>query len=225
MEVLPDDEKEFEILKKVRAMMEVEIALTATIEKVEPWLTSSTRSPPLLPHGDRPRVRPLPTTMEQVEHVLAVARNFASRTSAPAGWNPNAPVMGFSTPNPLPHQLRGGALAALQLERARQAERERKRQRQLEKEESTRKQEEQQQLEEMAAQGGGGERDEYGGGGEDMAMERDPKRREVTELDREMDRAEAMQRQQRMQQQQQKVMQQRQDVSMNLSDSSSDEDD
>lgn len=224
MDISPDDENELEILKKVRAMMEVEIALTATIEKVEPWLTSSTRSPPLLPHGDRPRVRPLPTTMDQVDRVLAVARNFASRTSAPAGWNPNAPVVGFSTPNPMPHQLRGGALAALQLERARQAERERKRQRQLEKEESTRKQEEQQQLEEMAAQEGGGG-DEYGAGGEDMAVDRDPKRREVTDLDREMDRAEAMERQQRMQQQQQKVMQQRQDVSMNLSDSSSDEED
>jgi hypothetical protein len=56
--------------------------------------------------------------MDEVEHVLHVARNIASRTSAPAGWNPQAPVIGFATPNPLPHQLRGGSLGALQLELA-----------------------------------------------------------------------------------------------------------
>jgi hypothetical protein len=35
-------------------------------------------------------------------------------------WNPTLPVIGFATPNPLPHQLRGGALGAMQLKMARE---------------------------------------------------------------------------------------------------------
>ncbi|CAB9514736.1 expressed unknown protein [Seminavis robusta] len=125
------------LLEKAQALVEVEQLLTSTLEKVEPWLlgNATTNIDP-----NRPRVRPIPQTMEQVNHVLAVARNLASRTSAPAAWNPAAPVVGFSTPNPLPHQLRGGALAALQLERARQDERDRKRQKvQEEEKEKTKK--------------------------------------------------------------------------------------
>lgn len=113
------------LLEKTKTIMELERSLTKTLDKVEPWLLQNSKRQ--LPN--RPRVRPIPTTMEEAERVLAVARVLASRTSAPAGWNPAAPVMGFSTPNPLPHQLRGGALAALQLDRARQTERLRKRQR------------------------------------------------------------------------------------------------
>ena len=111
------------LLQKTKAMIALERSLTATLEKVEPWLVRNSKKQ--LPN--QPRVRPIPTTMEEVEHILAVARVLATRTSAPAGWNPAAPVVGFGTPNPLPHQLRGGALAALQLDRARQAERLRKR--------------------------------------------------------------------------------------------------
>lgn len=122
------------LLEKTQALIEVERSLTATLEKVEPWLTENTLRPSVS-HGFDKRVRPIPSTMEQVHKVLAVARNYSSRTSAPAGWNPAAPVMGFSTPNPLPHQLRGGALAALQLERARQEERSQKRKRQEEEQE------------------------------------------------------------------------------------------
>jgi len=122
------------LLEKTQALIEVERSLTATLEKVEPWLTRSTLRPSST-HRFEKRVRPIPATMEQVRQVLAVARNYSSRTSAPAGWNPAAPVMGFSTPNPLPHQLRGGALAALQLERARQEERSQKRKRQQEEKE------------------------------------------------------------------------------------------
>ena len=81
--------------------------------------------------------------MNEAQQVLAVARNFSGRTSAPAGWNPNAPVIGFSTPNPLPHQLRGGALAALELQRARQAERDKKRKRLEELEEQNKEKEKQ----------------------------------------------------------------------------------
>lgn len=129
------DASDLRLLEKTQALMEVERSLTATLEKVEPWLRHNTTLTPSSMHGFGKRVRPLPTTMEQVQQVLAVARNYSSRTSAPAGWNPAAPVMGFATPNPLPHQLRGGALAALQLERARQEERSQKRKRREEEEE------------------------------------------------------------------------------------------
>jgi hypothetical protein len=117
----PDDSAV--VLQNTKTMMELERSLTATLEKVEPWLPQNSHRQ--LP--TQPRVRPIPTSMEEVERVLAVARAWATRTSAPVGWNPSAPVVGFRTPNPLPHQLRGGALAALQLERARQTERLRKR--------------------------------------------------------------------------------------------------
>lgn len=117
------------LLSKTQSLIRVERSLTATIEKVEPWLVSNTlKKSSLTDHMDT-RVRPIPRTMEQVHQILAVGRNLASRTSAPAGWNPQAPLVGFSTPNPLPHQLRGGALAALQLDRARKTENDRKRQR------------------------------------------------------------------------------------------------
>jgi hypothetical protein len=56
--------------------------------------------------------------MDQVEAILALGRKYAAQTSAPAGWNPAAPLVGFTTPAPLPNQLRAGCLAALQLERA-----------------------------------------------------------------------------------------------------------
>lgn len=118
---------QLDLLERAEKMVEAEQALTATLEKCEPWLLSSAAASNKRIDPNRPRVRPIPQTMEQVHTILAVARNLASRTSAPAAWNPAAPVMGFSTPNPLPHQLRGGALAALQLERARKAERDRKR--------------------------------------------------------------------------------------------------
>jgi len=119
------------LLEKTQALIELERSLTRTLERVEPWLTTCSNNNVRIGI----RVRPIPTSMDQVEKVLAVARNFSSRTSAPAGWNPNAPVIGFSTPNPLPHQLRGGALAALELQRARQAEQDKKRKRQEELEE------------------------------------------------------------------------------------------
>ena len=131
---------DLDLLEKTQSLVEVERLLTLTMEKVEPWLVSNisgkkTGESSNTGYFDK-RVRPIPTSMEQVKQVLAVSRNFASRTSAPAGWNPNAPVVGFSTPNPLPHQLRGGALAALQLERARQAEIDKKRKRKEEEQQA-----------------------------------------------------------------------------------------
>ena len=121
-------EKMLALLEKVQALIDVEKALTASIEKVEPWLVHQTTITTTMSVVDQPRVRPIPTTLVEAVNVLSVARNWASRTSAPAGWTPNAPVVGFSTPNPMPHQLRGGALATLQLERAKQAETTKKRQ-------------------------------------------------------------------------------------------------
>jgi hypothetical protein len=53
--------------------------------------------------------------MQQVNTILSLARTYSTRTSAPPGWNPNLPVIHFSTPNPLPHQLRQGALGAMEL--------------------------------------------------------------------------------------------------------------
>jgi hypothetical protein len=114
---------ELRLLEKTQALIALEKELTGTLEKVEPWLRTADHAHRNL---NKPRVRPIPSTMEEAELVLQVARNLASRTSAPAGWNPQAPVVGFTTPNPMPHQLRGGALATLQLERAKQADAERK---------------------------------------------------------------------------------------------------
>lgn len=139
------------LLQKTKTMIELERSLTATLEQVEPWLLQNAKRQ--LPN--QPRVRPIPTTMEEVERILAVARVLATRTSAPVRWNPAAPVVGFSTPNPMPHQLRGGALAALQLDRARQTERLKKRQRKQEealnkaghvKEEESKEQQQQQEV-------------------------------------------------------------------------------
>jgi Vitamin-D-receptor interacting Mediator subunit 4 len=121
------------LLETAQKLIEVERSLTLTMERVEPWLPQNSTTPSAW-HGYQKRVRPIPTCMEQVESILAVARSYSSRTSAPAGWNPSAPVVGFSTPSPLPHQLRAGALAALQLERARQDEHSQKRKRQEEAE-------------------------------------------------------------------------------------------
>ena len=133
-----------DLLQKTQALIELERSLTRTLERVEPWLTNSGGGKAKV----GTRVRPIPTSMDEAHKILAVARNFSSRTSAPAGWNPNAPVMGFSTPNPLPHQLRGGALAALELQRARQAEQDKKRKRQEELEEEQNKEKAKQESEE-----------------------------------------------------------------------------
>lgn len=63
------------------------------------------------------RVRPIPRTLEQVQAIISVGRSYSNRTSAPAGWTSTTPLIHFTTPNPLPHQLRHSALATLQLQR------------------------------------------------------------------------------------------------------------
>lgn len=120
------------LLAKMKSMIEVEKQLSLTMRKVEPWICSNAKDK-LTNDSFSHRVRPIPPDMDAVNKVLAVARNLSNRTSAPAGWNSNAPVIGFTTPNPLPHQLRGGLLAGMQLDRARKTERDKKRQLEEEK--------------------------------------------------------------------------------------------
>mmetsp|Transcript_24846 Transcript_24846/g.35051 ORF Transcript_24846/g.35051 Transcript_24846/m.35051 type:complete len:234 (-) Transcript_24846:952-1653(-) len=133
-----------EQLNRVQALIEVERSLTKALEKSASLLDSSTKSSNIINYDpDAPVTRPTPKNIKEVELVWAVARNLASRTSAPAGWNPACPPVGFATPNPRPDQLRGGALGTLQLERAQKAntaEQNKKRQR-LEEEARKKKEE------------------------------------------------------------------------------------
>jgi Vitamin-D-receptor interacting Mediator subunit 4 len=120
------------MLNKVQRLIELDRSLTKAIENADPWL----------PGGS---ARPLPTSMDDVYKILCIGRNLASRTSAPVGWNPQAPVLGFTTPNPMPHQLRGGSLGALQLEMARKQlkmAKEEQMERKREREEAKRKEDE-----------------------------------------------------------------------------------
>ena len=203
-----DGDPQIDLLDKVQAAIEVEKALTASLEKVEPWLSQQSASHPHHnPH--RPRVRPLPTSLEEAQNVLAVARNLANRTSAPAGWNPAAPVIGFSTPNPLPHQLRGGALAVLQLERAQQAEADRKRQKRQQQDKKAK-------TNALAAATAAGTA-KGADGSSTAAIPGDPKRADMREHEPPTER--------RPQQHPQQARAPKQQVSMNLSESSSSDDD
>mmetsp|Transcript_11442 Transcript_11442/g.16787 ORF Transcript_11442/g.16787 Transcript_11442/m.16787 type:complete len:200 (-) Transcript_11442:28-627(-) len=127
------------LIDRITSLVEIERSLTAAIEDAMPWLSSSASSSSVQQQGN---VRPLPESPEDVERVLQVARNLSSRTSAPAGWNPQAPVIGFTTPNPLPHQLRGGSLGALQLELAKQRRVQQQEEDRVKKEATKRKKEE-----------------------------------------------------------------------------------
>jgi hypothetical protein len=198
-------------LRKVQMIMQIETSLTQVMEKVEPWLVHSNVNSAT---SSLPRVRPIPTNMKETNSILAVARNLSARTSAPAGWNPSAPVMGFSTPNPLPHQLRGGALAALQWERARQAEQEKKK-RQREQEIESK-----QHFDEPQRTDDAGTVDPSSPNRGDQ--QQDPKRREV--LQQHQQRQVAPNHAQQQQQAQLSTPAKLQEVSMNLSDSSSDDD-
>ena len=212
------DNNSLDLLEKTQAMIEVEQSLTAIIEKAEPWLLSNTNNPNMKVDPSRPRVRPIPETMDQVHSILAVARSFASRTSAPAEWNPNAPVVGFSTPNPLPHQLRGGALAALQLERARQAERDR-----IQQKKKRQRTEEEEEKFKSAAATAVDAKEKYPRGGPEQQRAA-AERRAAREAHARRN-PQQQQQQQQQPQQQPKQQQQQQLATMNLSDSSSDDDD
>mmetsp|Transcript_4000 Transcript_4000/g.8530 ORF Transcript_4000/g.8530 Transcript_4000/m.8530 type:complete len:267 (-) Transcript_4000:19-819(-) len=166
-----------DLLSAVQRLTEAERTLTRTLTTASRYLPTSTD----------PILLPTPTTMEEVGTVLAVARTYAERTSAPSGWNPAVPIHGFVTPNPLPHQLRGGQLAALQLKEA-QEERERKRKAaREERERKTRQQQEEEASEEKRRKDSStkDERmedadDEIGAEGNEGKKEPvDPKRREL----------------------------------------------
>jgi len=194
------------LLKQLQRLTKVERSLTEALEEAESWLSTSSTDD---------SVRPLPTSMEQINQLLAVARNLSGRTSAPVGWNPQAPVMGFATPNPLPHQLRGGALGTLQLERARDSKRKR----------AELKEREETEAKEMAKMEVEKEIIEREVDAEETKEARDPKRREVLQHEIELDLktqtdiSESIHKSQKKQPPKQQVLA----ADMNLSDSSSDD--
>jgi len=161
------------MLSAVARLSEAERRLTQTLDETARYL----------PNSKDPLLLPTPQSMEEVKTVLAVARTYADRTSAPSGWNPNVPIYGFVTPNPLPHQLRGGQLAALQLQQAHE-ERERKR-KAVRAEQEEKKRRKQKESEEMERERRAAEEVEDQDG--DVKMEdsaeaattADPKRREL----------------------------------------------
>jgi len=161
-----------DMLSAVARLSEAERRLTQVLDKTSRYLPNSTD----------PLLLPTPQSMEEVTTVLAVARTYADRTSAPSGWNPNVPIFGFVTPNPLPHQLRGGQLAALQLQQA-QEERERKR-KAVREEQEKKKKNKQIKTEEMerkrqAAADQDGDVKMEDASAEAAASTADPKRREL----------------------------------------------
>lgn len=100
-------------LEYLERLVDCEEKLTFATARVLP-LIGALRSNP------RVTVLSSPNSMQQVEEILAYSRTLAYRTSAPTGWNPSLPMIGFATPNPLPHQVRGGVLGAMQLKLAKQ---------------------------------------------------------------------------------------------------------
>lgn len=115
------------LLDHVRTLVEAERGLTEALEKSTPLLSRNTQNPSPSPFSSSVLTSqsplpllPTPRNMQEVQTILAVARAYSLRTSAPSGWNPTLPVIGFATPNPLPHQLRQGALGAMQLKMVRE---------------------------------------------------------------------------------------------------------
>mmetsp|Transcript_6411 Transcript_6411/g.11680 ORF Transcript_6411/g.11680 Transcript_6411/m.11680 type:complete len:207 (-) Transcript_6411:1475-2095(-) len=196
------------LLDHLREITILERSLSNALEEARPWLSSATS-----PHDS---VRPLPTTMEQVHQVLAVARNLSARTSAPSGWNPQAPVAGFATPNPLPHQLRGGVLGTLQLERARESKRKQQENEEIKKRQKTDE-------EELANMQMSQEITKLEEKVEESQEARDPKRREVLQHEVQLDlktNSDIRRSSQQIQPPKQQVLA----ADMNLSDSSSGDD-
>jgi hypothetical protein len=88
----------------VQSLVQLEKSLTQSLTDIKPLLQDLAT----------------PQNMSQVHTILSLARSYSTKTSAPPGWNPNLPVIHFSTPNPLPHQLRQGELGAMELLMAKQ---------------------------------------------------------------------------------------------------------
>jgi len=119
------------LLDHIRALVEAERGLTDVIERTAPLLPHNLSSTMSSSTHIEPPLLPTPRDIDEVHTILAVARAYAHRTSAPPMWDPSLPVIGFATPNPLPHQLRGGALGAMQLKLAREEKKRRAQQRLL----------------------------------------------------------------------------------------------
>ncbi len=111
------------LLDRVRALTRAERGLTRVIENsmtlLPPPSSSSSRSSSSVMSSsyrtsDAP-LYPTPRTVEEARIVLALAKSYSLRTSAPPMWNPNLPVVGFATPNPLPNHFWGGGLGAWNL--------------------------------------------------------------------------------------------------------------
>ncbi len=175
------------LLSCVQSLVKLELSLTKSISSTKPLLDL-----------------PTPHSMEQVNTILSLAKTYSTRTSAPPGWNPNLPVIHFSTPNPLPHQLRQGALGAMELNQVKE-ERLAKR-RKVEKELQQKKALEESKLRDMA---------------------RDPKKKEINEHhkieDDDAARRMAEKKQATVRRWNEKQQQKVAEMSMNLSDSSSEE--
>lgn len=91
------------LLNCAQRLMIAERSLTSCLKRNRP-MSSSLRTP---------------SNRSEVEMILALARSYSNRTSAPQNWDPSLPVLHFSTPNPLPHQLSSGKLASMQLKLSR----------------------------------------------------------------------------------------------------------
>lgn len=94
-------------IERLRKLVQAESDLTTAIHIAEDTTTNTNTQ--------------FPTSMSDIEEILALAHVFASRTTAPIGWDPayGTSIQTFATPAPLPHQLRAGNLGGLQLQRAR----------------------------------------------------------------------------------------------------------
>jgi hypothetical protein len=83
--------------------IELEQCLTATIEKMEPWLPNCNA-------GSNPSslLAFVLSRYGTSGRYASVAQELGCTDVSSAGMNPEAPVMGFTTPNPMPHQYIGG---------------------------------------------------------------------------------------------------------------------
>ena len=105
------------LLNHIRSLVRAEQSLTTALSSTEALLHRPSSS--FIPNNSTTPLLPLPAK-SQVSTILAIASSYSTKTSAPPTWASNLPVVGFTTPNPLPHQLRGGALGAMQLKLARE---------------------------------------------------------------------------------------------------------
>jgi len=214
--------------------VEAERALTDAIEKSTPLLQNNTMSSSILSSQSDPPLLPTPRNIEEVKTILAVARAYSLRTSAPPMWNPNLPVIGFATPNPLPHQLRGGALGAMQLKMAREEKNRKIKEaadylREKERREKTEEEEEEHELSKKESEEAMDVDETTGEGGDDAAasaegiMAMDPKKQEM--IGKQKRRMEQVAANGQNKQTTAEMQAKKEAANMNLSDSSSSEED